>query len=444
MTATTNPPEDEQLYKFLKILGWQCFQSDKYTPRLDRLPGVIAALDKDAASKGQEMTYFPLAGGQSETLRKVLDLLLVDDRISNGSQKESREIYDKLLDYCRDIINNKENIRNHQDIDKEIGTRVQAFLNQVLMPEQEWLVISPINGLSLERKEGITISNQVIINWFYLRIITDFAGNLAPNDQKRLEEDLVGKVCAFMFVMAIDGKRANEKARRKIDQIQHMLRLHFGTDVFHSLPTPKLFKAINKERMSVSRPIELQDEMCKITSGEQDELLKHMSIFSNFLDGRSVPKEISKDLLRAIRWFGSAVQAKDLEDKLVEYFFALETLLIPEEIGVKRERLVFRWGLLYLRVKGELPHIIYAYELNRLYQKRSNIVHGGDIEKEPVTIEDTRFLEKWTCEAIVDISRIVMSSQGAISNVQELRDWIELDRREWGSNGNDQQETNPP
>lgn len=445
-SSSTNPSENEQLYKFLGILGRQCLHSEKYIPTQKRLARVIAALDRDAAYQDQEMTYFSLAGGQYETLRKVMDLLLTDDRIPNESRKEKREIYNELLDYCREIFNNKDSIiKKQQDIDKDIGARAEAFLNRLLMQEQKWLVISPINGLSLEKKENITILlDQVIIKWFDLQIITDFAGSLAPYHQKKLEEDLQGNVCVFMFVMAIDWKRALEKARKKIGQILHIMRLHFGTHVFHSLPTPKLFKAINKESVAESRPRELQDEICIVSPDEQDELSKHMSSFSDFLDGdnsssSSVPKEMKKALLRAIRWFGGAVQAKDLEDKLVRYFFALETLLIPEELGPKRERLVFRWGLLHLRVQGELPSLDFACELDRLYQKRSNIVHGGDIEENPITEEDTSFLERRTREVIIAISRIFMDKQRAISNIRELRDWLELDIRQKESNDKDEE-----
>ena len=103
-----------------------------------------------------------------------------------------------------------------------------------------------------------------------------------------------------------------------------------------------------------------------------------MSSLSYFLDGR-VSQPIGNDLLRAIRWLGSAVQDKELDDKLVKYFFALETLLIPEEMGAKRERLVSRIGLLYSGPNGELPYTNFLNDVGHLYQKRNNIVHGGDL-----------------------------------------------------------------
>lgn len=110
------------------------------------------------------------------------------------------------------------------------------------MPEQEWLVVSPIDSLSLERRTGtgITISNQRI-NWFDLRFITKFTGELDAAYQKILEEqDLQGKVCVFVNVRAIDQKKAIQMGREKIDQILHIIRRYFGTRIFYNLPTPNL------------------------------------------------------------------------------------------------------------------------------------------------------------------------------------------------------------
>lgn len=129
--------------------------------------------------------------------------------------------------------------------------------------------------------------------------------------------------------------------------------------------------------------------------------------------------------------------------QLVKYFFALETLLVPEEIGGKRKRLVRRLGLLQLRFNGGLPDPDFVDDIDHLYQKRSNIVHGGDLEGEPVTKYDIQLLESLTRGVILNIRRVIIDNQGAIRNVKELRDWIELDRRERESDGNDQESRDP-
>jgi hypothetical protein len=431
-----NIPENEQeLFNLLKTLGWQFARAEKYSPKPDKLPRHFARLDKNIAYDGQDITFFPLVGKQDQTFENVFNLLLKEPRVKNRTRREIRKIREELLDYCRDIIQNRESIQTDQDI----NNRARPFLNRVLLPEQEWRVVSPIDGLSLERRTGITISNHVI-NWFDIQFITGFTGELDPANQKILERHLQGKVCVFVSVMAIDQKQAIERAREKIDQILHLIRGYFGTRIFYNLPTPNLYVAINKKTertLGAFHPI--QDEGCHINAEEEDDLSTYISSFSNFLDG-SMPERVSNDVLRASRWFGSAVRDKELEDKLVKYFFALETLLVPEELGAKRERLVHRLGLLQLRVAGELPDPDFANSLDHLYQKRSKIVHGGDLEVEPVTKDDVLFLESVTRGVIHKISRVIRDNPGAITDAQELRDWIELDRREREPNGNAQEE----
>ena len=252
------------------------------------------------------------------------------------------------------------------------------------------------------------------------------------NEKKRLKEGLQGKVCVFLFsIMAIDQKQAIEKARKRIDQVLHIMRLYFGSHVFHSLPTPNLFKAISKKSIGVSRPLEVQDELCTIASNEEDGLIDHMLTLYRFVEGGSMPEmEISKALLRAIRWFGSAVQDKEMEDKLVKYIFALETLLVPEDRGGKRARLTFRVVLLQLRVNRELPYSNFPNDLNHFYQKRNQIVHGGDIKGEPITKEDIHLLERLTRRVIHNTSSVIIDNPGAITDVPVLKEWIQREDKQ--------------
>jgi hypothetical protein len=129
--------ENKQVFSLLKVLGWQCVDSEKYKPKSNQLPSVIAVLDKQGGSHGLDRTFFPLVGKQYQTFENVKNLLLKEPCVKNRSRKEIREIKDALFDYCRDIIKSKERIKNEQDMD----TKAKAFLDRVLLPEQEWLVV---------------------------------------------------------------------------------------------------------------------------------------------------------------------------------------------------------------------------------------------------------------------------------------------------------------
>lgn len=367
-------------------------------------------------------------------LENVFSLLSEEPHVRNRSQIERNRIRRELRNYCAEIFHNRQSINN-----QEIERRAQTFLNQVLLPEQEWLVVSPIEGLNLEgrgggnaiqRTQGITISNYSI-NWFDISHITQFiTGELRANDQRTLQESLLGRVCVFVSpVMAIDSKQAIERGRKKIDQILHLMRGFFGTHTFYNLPTPNVCVAINRTppiEWSISDAI--HDEGCHINAEQVGSLSNYMSSFSDFLDS-SVPQPIRDDLMRAVTWLGNAVQDKELEDKLVKHFFALETLLIHEERGVKKEKLKSRLGSLYFRINGNLPYTDFLDDIDDLYQKRSNIVHGGNLEEEPVTQADIAFLEPLTREVILAISNITINNQGAITTIRELVDWIEPDKK---------------
>jgi hypothetical protein len=419
--------QDEQVFKLSMVLGWQVFQSDKYRPRPDRMPHIVR-LDKKVPTNVGDIAFFTLVGKQDETFWNVYNLLLKDQRARNHTPRQKNKIKEELLDYCREIIRDGENIQNDQNKDANIRNRATAFLHRVLLEEQEWRVISPIDGLSLERRteEGITISKQVRINWFDMQSITEFTGELEAEFQQRLQGFLQGRVCVFVFsVMAIDQAQAIERAIERIDQALHIIRGYFGTHLFYNLPRPNMYVAINRNTvrtMGASFPI--RDERCNISGDEETNLTNYISNFSNLFNG-NVPEPISSALMRAIRWFGSAVQDKELEDKLVKYFFALETLLIPEDMGSKKDKLASRIGLLYSGPNGQLPYTNFLDDIRRLYDKRNNIVHGGDLQEDPVTQDDIRLLEPITREVIFGISDTVRTNHQTIRTVQEVKDWVE-------------------
>lgn len=425
--------QDEPVFKLSVVLGRQIFQSDRYSPRPDRVPHHIVRLDKNVPTNAGDIVFFTLIGKQDETFCNVLNLLLNDPRARNHTRRQKRKIREEVLDYCREIIRNRENIQNDQDIEANIENRARAFLHRVLLPEQEWRVISPIDSLSLERRteDGITISNQVRINWFDMRFITEFTGELDSAFQQRLQDHLQGRVCVFVFsVMAIDQAQAIERAKEMIDEALHIIRGYFGTRLFYNLPSPNMYVAINRNpqrTMGASFPI--HNEGCNIPADEEADLTNYISNFSDLFNG-TMPEPISSDLLRAISWFGSAVQDKELEDKLVKYIFALETLLVPEERGAKSKKLVQRLELLELRFSGRLPYPEFGIDLEHLYQKRSNIVHGMDLEKDPVTTYDIQLLESITRGVIFNLCRVITGNQVTIRNRQELIDWIDPDQRQ--------------
>ena len=142
-------PDNEELLKLLKVLGWQFARPEKHRPRPDKLGLHYIRLNLNVASGDQDMTttLLPLGGKQNETFENVFNLLSQEPRVKNRTRIERNKIRRELRNYCGEIFQNRQSINNDQDID----SRARTFLDRVLLPEQEWLVVSPIDGLDLER-----------------------------------------------------------------------------------------------------------------------------------------------------------------------------------------------------------------------------------------------------------------------------------------------------
>jgi hypothetical protein len=177
-------------------------------------------------------------------------------------------------------------------------------------------------------------------------------------------------VCVSRYVKAIDYKKAIEKGEKKINYTLCLIRGYFGTHTFYVLPTPSVFVAINKETGEVGTSSRYDIEsQCHIDSENEKHLLDQISDLSNFLNG-TMPPKITKDMLRALRWLASSIQDKELEDKLIKCFFALETLLTPGKGDQQKgQPLVFRLALLELRVIGdfyEIPILSISFTKNAI------------------------------------------------------------------------------
>jgi hypothetical protein len=160
-------PVNQQIPELLRVLGWQFARPERHYRNLDD-KGVhhFARINQNVVPSGGQniaTTHFPLVGKQDETFWNVLNLLSQDARVRNRTRIDRRRIRRELLNYCGEIYQNRQRIND----DPDIQSRAQAFLNRVILPEQQWLVVSPMDGLVLETgTRGITMSNHIMINRF--------------------------------------------------------------------------------------------------------------------------------------------------------------------------------------------------------------------------------------------------------------------------------------
>jgi len=119
-----------------------------------------------------------------------------------------------------------------------------------------------------------------------------------------------------------------------------------------------------------------------------------------------------------------ATQEKDLEDKIIKYFTALECLLVPEHEGLKGDVLAERISILWTsseESRRRVSQIIYdPDEDSGLYKKRSNVIHGSEYE---VSEKDVSVLDYITRNIIAIISEEV--SKRGFTRINQLIEWID-------------------
>ena len=215
--------------------------------------------------------------------------------------------------------------------------RASEFVSQLLRPDEEWLVISPIRGLKLEGG-GIDIADYQIRK-FTIRDVKKLLGMIGLPDRRLLLRNLGRKVCVQARVRAINSHLAAEKGEIHLDQGLSLVRAAVGSDRYCVIPKPDIVVSIglHNRQIGLSRRRGRNRE-CNLDNKTQALMLSHLTPMIFFLKG-TASEAVSSAILRSIRWFGSAILDKELEDKMVKCFFALETLFVPEKDGTKGDRL---------------------------------------------------------------------------------------------------------
>lgn len=113
--------------------------------------------------------------------------------------------------------------------------------------------------------------------------------------------------------------------------------------------------------------------------GVDEESLEYLEDNFNFLDESE--KEYSnfeKRFVQSYRWYGDGIQSGIPEEEFLKYIFSMESMLVPEIPGGKKERLAQRLADLlgiYQRYRDSFKN-----EVISLYDTRSDLVHNAEID----------------------------------------------------------------
>jgi hypothetical protein len=405
--------KDQNLVKLLKSLGIECVgPSEELTT--ESFKGNIKIVDfsefPNPAGKGGSLIFH---GNSLELYDKIYSLL---SKEPNAEHLSSREIEDAIIRFTKEVIIKKEEFKDM----KKLKAKVEETLETLLKPFESWWVIAPLEGFQTDLEE-IKIG-KYFIKKFVNSDFSKYFSNLNPYLEKSMREEYVDKFAVFVLVDSNNPESAIDKGKKKINELLNALRAFFGTAFFTKIATPLIFASINTPgtKGQVTMGIK-HKEQCHIQPENVEPLGNFLKIVQDFVEESIAPK-INRRVLRSIRWLGSAVQDEVSEDKIVKYCTALETLLMPEIEGKKGEMLAYRIALLQHRLRGEM-----TFPDNTLgfYEKRSQIIHGDDYEKDTLIEKFALNVERLTRSTIINVCEAIKKNN--LKSIGDLVKWLEQD-----------------
>jgi len=157
-----------------------------------------------------------------------------------------------------------------------------------------------------------------------------------------------------------------------------------------------------------------------IEAKDREALSNYILCFDPILK-KTQKTRLDKRIVRSINWCGEATRDKNLEDKLLKYFTALECLLVPEGEGLKGDILGERIAKLW--TPSEESRDLIRKDIIELYERRSDIVHGSEYEISEKDITEIDFV---TRNIIAVVSNIIHKNN--IETMARLIAWIKSQR----------------
>lgn len=412
-------------------------QNKKIKKHLDKLAQLLCTMPKNEVklkppskflfAKGEEMIYLP--AGLGKIFDQVVEELLKEPLTGYASKKF---LVESLRNFVFEIFENSDALKdkNEEILERLIG----KFFDSISQPFKVWTVLVPIPELKYDFK-NLQIGNVK----FYLFTESEIGKwklfrkmRTETTESYSLRYDLIkgykDKICAEATVKAIDAEKAIEQGKLEVDNVLHVLRNLYG------LRGGKAACEIKEPLAAITRNSETGGEKltsssdwsweCELKTEDEDGIKQFIDIFDQILKkSKEEQTKLDRRIIRSLRWCGMATQEKDLEDKILKYFTALECLLITKDEQLKGELLAKRISVLspFEGKQEEISRIIYDPVKDAgLYRIRSDIIHGSEYG---VTEEDVKMLDYITRKTIAIISD--EASKRGFTKIRQIIRWIE-------------------
>ena len=110
-----------------------------------------------------------------------------------------------------------------------------------------------------------------------------------------------------------------------------------------------------------------------------DEAMNSLREDFYFFDGKEGNHtSLERRFIQSYRWYGDGVQSGILEEEFLKYIISMESMLVPESSGGKKDKLAQR--LADLLGVYETHYDSFRDEVTELYNTRNNLVHNAEID----------------------------------------------------------------
>jgi hypothetical protein len=356
----------EKIKKFCKKLTFE-YPRDEFNGKSSHMMGYVPDDIEIDRTKGN---YFVLYDEYYRDYYEIFKTLR--DELSLEYLKDN-ELKNALWHFTCEIIAGYSDYRNTDRLKEKIN----EFSSSMLRPLEEYEVLIPILYLDVKAVE-IKIGDVTIKKF----------DELALQDwgiQSDVFRETANKTMAIILEKGNNPKLICDRARRKADFIIRILQVSLSTDLYihdNNLLFKQdeyMFYRKKDTPSSVRRQWHNRYEFPPLVIDERLEksINNFLCNISDILEEEKYPPELRERFERALMWIGRSIEEEDPDIKIINLSTALETILTNKSDGKKGETLAYRMLLLNAHVKR--PFIDPAKVL-WIYELRSNIIHGSQIE----------------------------------------------------------------
>ncbi len=334
----------------------------------------LMADSESRALEGRKAGEFYTALVLGEEYAHFLRVLSALRRLPSSEHQTDGELRKALNDYVLKLEREREALTQGD----ALKDSAETFLDTVLRPLEPYEAVWEMKRLNLG--DDSLSDGTVTLETFTLEMVGRWNFPYLDDSVEKLE----GKVVALTTVEAGDNRSASDKVERAIDASLDVFRYAFTAVRPNAIDNDFRFE---RASFHLLRPL---SDPTQITYGRSlgvrpidRNVSPKEAEYVNDLLGRvglireRIGSDLAGRLRRTLRWIGSSTAHTNYDDKILALCSGLEAALLPEDSGLKGDLLAVRVVLLSVSV-GE-PSVD-AIRLFRLYESRSDLSHGSDID----------------------------------------------------------------